>query len=182
MSQRLTEELKSSIIQSLVRHRFGAEKDKLEKQRPKIGDAIYKRSFVSRDRLKMASLPEGWLPTTTSVDAQVGEFYRRFPLSDARPVPYSRDRSRCLISLDVADPLAIRIQEFQDNWSDLMKRSDQARAEARSIVDSVTTTNKLIKVWPEIEPFVPVGKPANLPAVEVDKVNKTFKLPVKKAA
>jgi len=182
MSRKLTQELKNGIVGDLIRHRFDADTTKLEKERDKLADAIFKSAFSAPQRKKMNDLPAGWLPTTIRVDIMVGGQYSSFQIKDEQRIPYDKRNHRCMLNVDGKDPLGQRVTEWNTAWKSLQSTKDQARKEAHAILNSVTTTAKLQKVWPEIEPFLPDESKPSLPAVEVSKVNGTFKLPVKKAA
>lgn len=111
------------------------------------------------------------------VDLNVGGRSFRIAFDESRIAPGGRvnilgDHKLCAQFLDLRAEL------------DEIKGDEQtARAKVSSAVHSVNTVKQLLKVWPEAEELLSPTTPkpvAKLPALPVEELNKTFKLPSKK--
>lgn len=83
------------------------------------------------------------------------------------------------ITFDAGHEMAIKWESLMQRGRDLKQRELDLRTEVMAILNSVTTTKKLIEIWPEAIELVPPAttKPKQLPAVQVDALNKTLGLP-----
>ena len=82
-------------------------------------------------------------------------------------------------------PLAIEFDELLAKQRDLNKRYKDMRLQVEAAVSKFTTTDKMIKVWPESVELIPATDPevqkAQLPALLTEDLNKMIGLPSEKA-
>lgn len=77
-------------------------------------------------------------------------------------------------------PLTIQFEKLEAKEKEIISRRSNLRAEVRAVLDSVTTINKLLSVWPEAKELLPSSaKPQvkNLPSVNVESLNAAIGLP-----
>lgn len=87
-------------------------------------------------------------------------------------------KSGLMLSSD--HPLTVQFEKLEAREKELQLRKSNLRAEVRAVVDSVTTINKLLSVWPEAKELLPASaKPQtkNLPSVNVESLNAAIGLP-----
>lgn len=81
-------------------------------------------------------------------------------------------------------PLAIEFDELLAKQRDLNKRHKDLRLQVMAAVSKFTTTEKMIKVWPESVELIPATDPevqkAQLPALLTEELNKLIGLPTEK--
>jgi len=80
-------------------------------------------------------------------------------------------------------PLTIQFEKLEARQRELSKKKSNLRDEVRAVVDSVTTINKLLTVWPEAKELIPSRAVAakNLPSVNVESLNAAIGLPTDSA-
>lgn len=88
-----------------------------------------------------------------------------------------------LMSYAADHKFSLRLEALSQERDKLVEEIKNMRAIAHATVDSVTTLQKLIKLWPEVEPFaskhvVLLTENQTLPASTLKKLNDTLKLPV----
>lgn len=207
-STRLTNDMRSAIVKALLKHRYGDE----EKALCDECDALMQDAFKDVMAEAYGSLdqfPDEWFGTTTGHNIEfrgvecfffarwegddrktqikyyVDDSYRRSCYWTAvfnKPVriPYrmwhSASKIKGGVLHDRAANLAMRTRKHVEAYK-------EARETAHGILKSFSTVEKLVKEWPDIEPFIPASQVAtkrlaeNLPAVPVEDMRKRFKLP-----
>lgn len=194
-STKLTNWIREQIVADLMAHRFTKACDKLVKDRAALAVKVY-RDFYSRSLLaKIEALPEGWLPTGSDITAQFsgrvdslafsGAVYglvsKYRTKTDAAFRPFlSKDVGRVVAVYDASHPLAIIHAELAGRQKELTEQIEAARRQAEVAVNSATTINRLIELWPEVEPFARKHESAKvpLPALPTSELNALLDLPV----
>ena len=85
---------------------------------------------------------------------------------------------KCLFS--ATDHLSIEFTELEAKGKSINKKKDDLKTTVTSILNSVSTTKRLIEVWPEAKELLPdsVEKEiTGLPALQIADVNKLIGLP-----
>lgn len=196
---RLTNNIRAGIVSRLIAHRFQEEFSALAAEHAAVALAAYRKVFTADEIALMDSLPDGWLPCEMGFDVRVSG--RRYHLSFGgnglswlafagleKPghkvfrVPTNIKHSGRL-SFAEDSQIGRVIDEHFVRVSGLEGRIAGARRAATTAVESVSTAAALLKVWPEVEPFLPKGSaPAKLPAIKVSELNAALGLPVEDAA
>lgn len=82
-------------------------------------------------------------------------------------------------------PLAIEFDELLATQRELNKNIEALRLQVTASISNFTTTDKLLKAWPEAIELLPVTDPAvprkQLPALKVETLNALLGLPTSKA-
>lgn len=198
MSTRLNIDNRNAIIKDALAHRFGAEVKALIDERAEFAAAVYDDICKKADRLKMAELPDGWLPKTDNIAVQFGADFTRIYFNGrvhgdlCKATDYRRDDERrvlakhnsgCAKAYEATHKLASEHARLRAKETDLRTAYKQAAQSMMTALNRVSTVKKLIETWPEIAPFAScheTGKPS-LPALPTDQLNKLLDLPVEDA-
>lgn len=176
VSQRLTKTLKHRVIQNLLMDAFTRRWELLKEDEVALALKV-RDEALGEHAICFQSLPRhfvDWASTVTVRDSR-GRVYRlsyskggdatvsvpRF-LATSRYLPESRG-------------LLKGVESFLERREQLIKDTDEARLAVRTILDSVTTTKRLLEVWPEVEKYLPgEGKPVESKALvpPVSELNK----------
>ena len=202
----LTNDMRNGIVARLMKHRYSAEEQTLCDEYAKLMEDAFK--YVMGDAYgKLDDFPEGWFPTQSSDYIEIKGVFCEFASKwDSELVKHvyaiKRDPSRNA-SWRVVFNKSVRVpfnvyhntptimagHEVHTRAQDLSMRAhkhieayDEAKAKARGILNVFSTVEKLVKQWPEIEPFLPPKASAQaaantLPAVPVEELNSMFGLP-----
>lgn len=194
VSVSLSDERRKRLIATLITERFEKPVRALVPKHASLALAVYHDYFTRSQIEKMSSLPDGWLPKLSHIGARFGvgdgshvnlSFNGEFPLfrdiiccnarnlpDVERPVPYNRMH----LSEDYAKDhvLTAYREKLRSEVRSLRAEIDKIKLEISGVLNSVTTTGKLVSVWPEIETTVrklfPIER-VNLPAPVVTDLN-----------
>ena len=179
---RLTESKRSEILAKLLKRKFDAAESKIVEARTALAVEVYNTWFPEDQRKLMADLPDGWLFEGNEIRARFGlsTVYMLLPRAERFPHVHRGD----IKSFDARHRLSQRWQMIYASEEKLREEKNSLRAQLRAILNSVSTENKLVEVWPEAKPFLSPGSvpKANLPAVDIRALNKALGLPDKAKA
>lgn len=192
---RLIKATREILIAEMLTRRFKDEAQALQNEYYTFVDVVYGTMFTPKVLAKMKRLPKGWLPTKSNLRVyghesdhstlyinseyslslrEVGvkldtkrPYERLFPynwMRDTYPLPKELD-------LDLYN-----LQRKRSKFRELVKTT---KADMNTLVKSTTTVKGLIRIWPEIEPFVKKYdvKAARLPVPAVAGLNTVLGLP-----
>lgn len=203
MSTRLTNTTRDQITSAVLTHRFREPVDALIADRAAFAEEVYNDVYRKADREKMAALPKGWLPETNAIGVQFGDqsgyvslyfgghFYGRLRSvrtpGDEKQIErraFSKNVHGCVKVYDADHRLAVKHTALDRRYTELKAEFEAAERQVKAALDSATTVNRLVEMWPEVEPFVrPLGTPSpKVPAIPTDQLNKLLDLPVSEAA
>lgn len=198
---RLTNDIRAAISRSLVAHRFQAEVEAVSAGYAALAALAYDEIYNTETRAKMDALPEGWLPTADSISANISGKRVRFYFSGyfsedavnqsgvlvARASVVSKrmlaKHDRCdLFTFVGGGNVDLMHSQVWSQHVRLATSIKETRAQIEGALGSVSTINKLILVWPEVEPFakkwIEEGGKSKLPAIPVSSLNAAIGLPV----
>lgn len=163
---------------------------KLELQR-----MAYDTCFSEKDQRLMKQLPDTWLPLSRSAHVQIDGHVQAVKFDVERPVPF-RSSEHCygskpvLAVLDEGHPYLLKLEEYRvaheaaDQHSrEYHEKRRYLKAKVTAIVESVTTVNRLIQIWPEVVDFLPeaISDPiTGVPAVMIEDLNRELGITTKK--
>jgi len=176
---KLNNQIRNDIVSKLIAHRFDAEGAALDKEEYSLAEAVMTRAMGGEEELiKFDRLPAKWFNTSGHIGVRAGGLDTFLNFCNDRPVPcFINNRSiSCVIDAD--DPLADLIRDYDARSKDLRRRKREARMAAEGAISSVTTTERLIKIWPEIAPFVPTEAKVGPVALRTAELNALLGLPV----
>lgn len=80
--------------------------------------------------------------------------------------------------LSADHPLTVQFEQLENKERQLSEKKSNLRAEVRAVLNSVTTINRLLAVWPEAKELIPAqAARVNLPSVNVESLNSAIGLP-----
>jgi hypothetical protein len=199
---KLTTWMRECITKDLLKYRFGHAAQEFAALKSALALDVYNDVFSDKERKAMAELPRGWLPEVSKLGVQFGDGrnYVEVSFNGATygsiagvfpealsvvlmPVP-SRNEHGCAKVYEATHPFSERYDAIKRKQADLEREIDTAKRQAEAAIMSASTINKLVTLWPEIEPFtvrhVPRGAP--VPALPTSELNALLGLPVTQAA
>jgi hypothetical protein len=184
-SEKLTSAIRSRLLEAVLDHRFAPEEEENLLEQRRIAVAVYEEVFPVETRRKMLALPAGWLATIDYVHAQFSEDsgdyeHMALPTGDGLEwrAPYDKQRG-CMIKYDADSEMSKRFKLWKEQKQSLYLASKELKFKTKSVLDSCTTTNRLIKVWPEIQPFLLKAMPETnvfLPAPIINDLTTALRL------
>jgi hypothetical protein len=169
----MTKLLKShreALAKRLLDATFRERELRLKQQEHALGLALLRQMYNHEDLLRMAQLPDGWLPLTSHLQFKSADGWRsQVNLSDSVRIP------ACYNYHFVAPG------DWIDKWNDLresQKALDEERdhlaAQVRGTLSGFTTVEKLAQGWPEGYAHFPhealaAGGP--VPALRIEDLN-----------
>lgn len=176
-SKRLTESLKESILKKLENSLFGKRIEGIELLREELAEDAWEYLHDEEKQKFMKSAPEGAFWYTTSLDFRVTDDndrrvdYFTLYLKNAKPVfaCFGRD-SKVIEANSLLHTKREKIEELAEK---IGKEKKALFMKTRQILNSVTTTGKLLEVWPEAIEYLPEDDipTENLPAVQSTELN-----------
>lgn len=182
-STKLSEYHRRHICENLLFSRFSKEKLAIKEGFTALGELIFHHVWDNTAQKKMNALPDGWLPSVKNIKARIGGVDAEFTLRKSRRVPYEKYSASydggCtnhIYNSPVKDcPFVESFTALRDRHSLCHSQEIQAKSEINGILNSATTTGKLISIWPEIKTIVEeiccVSPPTLLPAPQLQKLN-----------
>lgn len=156
--QRLTEAVRAAILKNLIDTTFQPRETELKKTRAALGDACYHLTYPHHIQSAMYSLPNGFLPENETLFIQFGTAMDRLGFSEdeteSRRIADRHDGQRA-VALQLAEdhPLSVRYFELKAAEEKLKADKSSARSSARGVLKSVRSYEKLVELWPAVEPF-----------------------------
>lgn len=208
-STRMNTSIREAILTKLLVRAFSDEIAKIGDRETALADKIYNDCYNQQDRNTIASLKEGWLVSSdrlqvnfagqriklglgkplwefcqTGIEYKLRKDIKREPV-ERRFAHAHKDGYYATVKSYTADhKLAEEYQRLQQDTESLIQRINTHASEARAVLNSVTTVQKLVKVWPEVEPLATHWMRdeareivTGLPAVQMDKLNEALRLP-----
>lgn len=202
MSTRLTNTIRERIALAVLRHRFSESIEALIADKATFADEVYCDLYKKSDREKIDALPAGWLPEEASIGVKFdntrwnyeniyfsgcvyGKLSRtRAPQEKSDPAPRRRvlhkHSNGCVKVYDEGHRLAKKFAALKEREAELEAAIVAAERQVNAALESATTINKLVEIWPEVEPFARQfdKSPIKVPAVPTEQLNKLLDLPV----
>ena len=176
-SVRLTNDLKAKIWKQIFIDKFEEEEKLLNEKYRIFANLCYEEIFTFDEQEMMNQAPNG------AFDFR-GDFYIYFggrklslPLLKVKPFFYNYSNRN---KFGHEHHLTLDFLELNNREEKLKEIKNKARSCAFAIMNSCTTTNKLLEVWPECKKYLEqaIGQPItnNLPAVVTTELNKMLGL------
>lgn len=177
---RLNQRHKNQLVKLIVDQAMADDEAASEVAEQKAADRVYRACYTPKQIELMNSLPDGWLSMSGSVLVTYrGEWVRlHFAEHDARRFPENSPQCDRIID-DVNDPLWPVLEKLLKLKAVVNDRRNDLTAEVRAVVNASSTTEALVKKWPECKPFVEKvcgEKQVMLPAINLKKLNKALGL------
>lgn len=176
---KLTNLTRRHIRERILEHKFRGWNEKFAKRKAALAEAIYKDVFSAKERKLMASLPDGWLPEVNSIKVEFDGQGRRVRFDEPKRMPQSAAIGYDPVKSYAADhPLCRKWVALGDEEVDRQKERAELENKLNAILWSVSTTEKLVEVWPEAAPFLEKVEAAkiNPPPIDVSDLNSALGL------
>jgi hypothetical protein len=194
---RLTNDHRDRICKAMLQHKYIKSSDAYKSIRADVASlatAVYNSVLDKKKRELITSLPKGWVEEREHIKVRIGHFHRYQNLhfngdfvclngtysfwtdlgmydrrsrveEIKRPIPYSL--SNVFVQLDNTDDLAVRLEDTVNKLTKVNSEVSAVSASLKATLKTITTTKRLIEVWPESKPFVDAifGQPS---AVKVE--------------
>jgi len=207
-SARLTNPIRDSLMNSLLKRAFKKRGTDLIKRCADYADRLY-RDAMGKDLAQIDALPDGWLQTDDGVKVQLGaeikqvhfvgtlgsyglpDIFRNAGIVELSDKKWRRFPSKLKGQVTKQYPgdhaLVEEFQKLDNEWNELTGEMERAKRVAMAAMNSVSTVKKLINVWPEVEEFAKHyledgERKAILPAIPRDQLNTLLNLPPEEKA
>lgn len=176
MTIRLNNHIKQKIAKALCERKFGKQEKEIVARRAKLALDVYNDTYTAQQRSRMNRLPDGWLATTMYIHPSFAGQSSQMRLPKSVRVPSNNPDKR----YDAVHPFT---QEFNSIYRDNQKLSEERQAAytaAMGAMHKCQTLEKLLKVWPEVKPFVPETLTAQVTvalAIPIPQLNTMLGLP-----
>jgi hypothetical protein len=185
-SVKLTKSIREFISDKIIQDAFKEKFESLNKQANELACLVYYDLYPKKQIQQMEALPKGWLPEKSTVTAQFGTSSRGYvtlELGFEIKVPHEGYRG-CSKVYDDEHEFTEKYGEYSAFREEITEQKRKATTKTNAVLDSVTTTNKLRSIWPEIENYIAEAERnfstgVNLPAPIILDLNKDLNLPRK---
>lgn len=176
-SVRITDPIRKTILDRVIAHGFGKSEAALYTEEQQLAATAYGKLVPEQHGKTMALLPKNYFDMSEGIAVVVEgkQVWLRFGAE--RPVP-AQDRR---LILPPTDHFAQRVMSFMARGKALEAAKKAARVQARAVISSVRTVEKLVAVWPEIASFTAdiaqAQKPVTALAAPIRDLNAALDLP-----
>lgn len=183
MSKRLTRDDRRKIVRQMLAHRFGTTVLEMARREVELARQVRLDTLGEKNIALMESLPEGWLEERNVIRVNAGGQYHQprmrifssssygsgdWYVSVEHGVPLRVPYDLKWRSYDADHPRAVELNAWANDVETMVKQIREAGDKALATLDRFTSVPKLLKAWPEIEPFVDIAASeakTNLPAI-----------------
>jgi hypothetical protein len=167
---RLTKAAKAQIVKDALTKTFAKREEALEQKRISLGKAVYDSEYKLFTKT-MTALPDGYLPTSSYIRAQFGKDYDGYivlPLGEIR----RKKNAAGTVLFDSEHHLVQSYKEVTKLQDDIKADKKLLHSQLTSLLNSCTTTKKLLAAWPEAAEFLTDldSSASQLPMVKVDDI------------
>lgn len=180
---RLTNVLRDAICARVLDHRFKSLLEEQQEREHLLGAMVYRDVYPEHVRSLVQQLPPEYLPTRDNVKAVFGETFAQVDFQSNWRVPLSHDGYNVVVKRYEAEhPLSVHFHTLKAERERLSEEMRAARRGVMSVLGSVATVSRLLKVWPEVAPFLGSLPAANPPrptalALPLPQLNELLNLP-----
>lgn len=191
MSTALSKELRYTIVQNLIIHKFAAERLTLLVEMRTLARQIRDEHLGKTHLDMLLALPDNWCEKVWRVRVQIaGEvielnWSHRLEGQKTLGVEFLRFQPKLsdwtvLGVYDRGHPIAESFEDISGRWESHLDAVEHAKAQAEGALKGYRTVKALLAGWPEIKPFIPAEafEKVALPVVQTAILNDIFGLPV----
>lgn len=168
---RLTQTMKDAIVGNVVADTLNRRRKKLEKDREAFGDDVYFDLFGKHVAI-LNNAPNGFFGKRDCVKVQFGDQVTEVRFSVSKPVPHAATGYLIYYRYSHSYSLTQRFVRLERRRQKLADDTRELKATVRVTLSTITTDKKLLKIWPEVERYLPKKTGTeNLPAIPVADLN-----------
>jgi hypothetical protein len=206
---RLTNSTRERIAKDILLYKFESTNiAELKKDHASIALAVYNSIYTEKEREQIDALPDGWLPMTERINISYGYSdytslnfngsiynhigYRVTSLVGHKMFSVEETVQRRMLEKFNRSTILIKDTDLSNRITNHVNKINTTSSEVTTLyrkitaaLSSVTTTKKLVEVWPESKPFVTKvfgDSTAKIPSKElsipVAELNEALGLPV----
>lgn len=176
MSHRLRNFDRDDIVRRAMKATFEKQYDKFQKKESKLLRRAYNLAFTRRERSLAKKLGPKWFVLDNSLRVVfsngVSVWLNGRNNFDGDKFPMPRQREHVVITDAKLEAEILELKEAQDK---LHQKESEAKVKLRALLNSVTTIDKLLDVWPEgkefFQSYLVTNDKRNLPAIQVADIN-----------
>lgn len=185
MAVRLSNYIREQVRDAILAHSFSDREKALDAREKELALEFYNDLYPEAVRTHMYALPNGFLEVRSTIRVQVvGESYHSLDLPEKKRV------ADCWASnpgkvYEADHPLGEKLRTYLKDRAQFKREREEAKTGAWAVLESVTTVNKLIQVWPEVEQFArpfAVESPSRAIALPIKDLNARLGLPPQTAS
>ena len=185
MAVRLSNYIREQVRDAILAHSFSDREKALDAREKELALEFYNDLYPEAIRAHMDALPNGFLEVRSTIRVQVvGESYHSLDLPEKKRV------ADCWASnpgkvYEADHPLGEKLRTYLKDRAQFKREREEAKTGAWAVLESVTTINKLIQVWPEVEQFArpfAVESPSRAIALPIKDLNARLGLPPQTAS
>ncbi|MGN6654741.1 MAG: Nmad5 family putative nucleotide modification protein [Rhodanobacter sp.] len=155
MSLRINSIMRSQITHRLIAHRFDKDEKRLARSANELAMQIYRARYSHHERRDMDALPEGYLPTITSMPVDNRGSYYTLALAAPVRVPFADHGYRVDLSkLKNAEELTAKVREQFNAENALKEKRVALKQETSAAIAGFGTVSRLVDAWPQVKPFI----------------------------
>lgn len=173
---RLNMGYRNEIVRAAISAAFDKDEKELTRREHRLAQRCYDAVVPLKIRRAVASLPDGWLPTSQAIRFNIGGQTRALSAAKAIPVSHAYDRNYNALDVVTDAGLVEDVRKLTGDVEDFRARRKRAEETLTAMVNLAATTQALEDVWPEgkkfwrgLEARIPVS--AQLPAVRIAELN-----------
>jgi hypothetical protein len=169
-SRRLTKSLIEQIKSNMCHSLFKKREEELKIKKRQLADAIYQLIYTDEEYRYMRESPDGAFMSLDTLSIGVGRYSASLTMSESRKFFY-RD-VHATHNMHGVGNIMDRYYALEKEKEDLSEERQQLRTYAIGVMKQITTVEKLLKVWPEVEEYIPGDSSiTNLPTVNTEALN-----------
>ena len=175
-SRRFTKGMKEDMVSMIVGLAFNKKFDEMKKKRMRFADDCYKALYDLSQRKAMNKFQykEQAFKHSNTMDCSFSGMSRwNMPMTEDRPF-WSGSSSGGTLRFNEEHPLTIKFSKLNEEEAKLKGEKTELSREIRSIITPISTTKKLLEIWPESETWlnkVMPKEPAPVPMKSPDALN-----------
>lgn len=179
---RLTNHIRETILDDVINHAFGKRRQEQVTAIEQFALKLYNLHYPADIQKKMSSFPSGAFHRSSQYRVKLQRATESGPrmmyLYLNLPEPKMFFASQQNPDILLGDPLNAEYWSIDNKGDELAKEIGAAQDQAKATVYSVSSTNKLMDIWPAIAEFIPQGElPKNLPMLPPKDLNKKLGIP-----
>lgn len=175
---RLTNQHRQAILRRVIGDRFEKQLEQIEKSLTELADRVYVEKIGDQNHQLMERLPESYFTWEDYISLRFGEAYTSLKMSKQLPIPYDAHAGTFAV-FNATHEFSETYRRLRNEKQQVKVAEREIRTQAQAVLGNVTTDNRLIEEWPEIEKIVrEVAQPTVklLPAVQMEKLNRELGL------
>lgn len=151
--QRLTQHVRDAILRAVISRAFDDREKALKERDRLLGVEVYHDVYSDTLIRKMADMPAGFLPEKDHFQVQFQGRHDYVNWGEKRRIADTHDNNRVVRQYDAAHRLAKMSADLEHDQETFRNEKSATEAQTRATLKSIRSYEKLIEVWPEIEPL-----------------------------